>query len=126
MAEIQSSDAKAIQLLHENRGKFGRADNLDPFKLRKGEVPFVASAHVRCSGCLGTLQDPVVRLVRGNADHAVRMDQDRCLGNFPHETGDDLLTQVKFWPAEDLSILVKDHWQDTELDGSIKRQHEER
>src|SRR5262249_30923201 len=43
---------KEIPLFHENRSKFGWADNVDPFKFRKGKVPFVAGDHVPRSGFL--------------------------------------------------------------------------
>ena len=55
---------KERQLFHENPGKLGWADNLDPFKFRKGKMPLVASDYVLGSGFLGTLQEPIVRLIR--------------------------------------------------------------
>ena len=67
---------KTIPLFHENRSKFGRADNLDPLKLWKREVPLVAGDDVLCSGFLGTLQEPVVRLIGRCADRAGGMHQE--------------------------------------------------
>src|SRR5438045_1847638 len=76
---------KTIPLFHENRSKFGRADNLDPLKLWKREVPLVAGDDVLCSGFLGTLQESVVRLIGRCADRAGGMHQDHCLSHSSHQ-----------------------------------------
>ena len=41
---------KENKLLHQNPGKRGWADHVDPFNLWKGKVPRVAGAHGPCSG----------------------------------------------------------------------------
>jgi len=53
------------------------------------------------------------------------MYQDRSLGNFSHETGDDLVAQRKLWPVKDLGVLFEKNGRDKELDSSIKSKYKQ-
>ena len=75
---------KENKLLHQNPGKRGWADHVDPFNLWKGKVPLVAGDYVPCSGLHTAsatcgceqfhMRQPYARVLR---DHCSRACQGR-------------------------------------------------